>query len=108
MPRLSARRERVVTTNHRQSSLYTLRLNAAGARAALTELVEALGELGLPVTDQHVASEEGHSYCAIGFRAADDVEAMDVAEDLLRMTGWSEGRASMTTGFGVHRRKVAF
>lgn len=91
----------------RRTSLYSLRVRCIAPRVILEDLVEAMGDLGLPVYDQHAAKEDGARYAAVGFRAAGDLDALATSRKILSRAGLGRYQTELLTGHGVHRRTAA-
>lgn len=92
---------------NRRSSIYSLRVRTNVPSEVLQDLVSSMQRGGVPVLDQHAAKEDGARFAAVGFRAADDAEALSISEELLARAGYRSVLATLLTGFGVHRRIVA-
>jgi hypothetical protein len=91
---------------NRRTSLYSLRVATTVPGHVLADLVVALRTAAeKQPTDQHIATESGHAYASIGFRAKDDAEALAVVDAIAHRY---PGRTTLMTGHGVHRREVSW
>jgi hypothetical protein len=98
--------------SNRASSIYSLRVRTTVPQAVLVSLTEGLAFTGNKLQDSHVRIEDGAPHAAVGFRAADDDHAIRLANEVIDHAGLQpavrSGSVRLVTGYGIHRRSVAF